>query len=75
MESSVYMHVDLIFLERNILTFPRLAHASTDASSSVYDPLGAVLPVILVGKQQSLCYQNVKWDDPATEDILPLCEK
>lgn len=75
LESSVYMHVDLIFLERNILTFPRLTHVCTDAISSVYDPLGAVLPVILVGKQQSLCRQNVKWDDPAIEDILPLCEK
>ena len=34
--------------------------------SSVYDPLGNVLPVILVGKQilQELCSQNIDWDDP-----------
>ena len=34
--------------------------------SSVYDPLGAVSPVILVGKQilQTLCRQNVSWDYP-----------
>ena len=45
--------------------------------SLVYDPLGAVSPVILVGKQilQALCRQNVSWDDPIPEDILPLWEK
>ena len=45
--------------------------------SSVYDPLGAVSPVILVGKQilQALCRQNINWDDPVPEDILPLWEK
>ena len=34
--------------------------------SSVYDPLGAVSPVILNVKQilQALCHQNVSWDDP-----------
>ena len=45
--------------------------------SSVYDPLGAVSSVILVGKQilQTLCRQNVSWDDPIPDDILPLWEK
>ena len=45
--------------------------------SSVYDPLGAVSPVILNGKQilQALCRQNVSWDDPRPDDILPLWEK
>ncbi|XP_068716912.1 uncharacterized protein [Montipora capricornis] len=45
--------------------------------SSVYDPLGAVSPVILNGKQilQALCRQNVSWDDPIPEDLLPLWEK
>ena len=46
------------------------------AISSVYDPLGAVSPVILNGKQilQALCRQNVNWDDPIPTDILPLGE-
>ena len=37
--------------------------------SSVYDPFGAVSPVILAGKQilQALCRQNVNWDDPVPE--------
>ena len=45
--------------------------------SSVYDPLGAVSPVILVSKQilQALCRQNVNWDDPVPEEILPQWEK
>ena len=47
------------------------------AISSVYDPLGAVSPVILNGKQilQALCRQNVIWDDLIPTDILPLWEK
>jgi len=45
--------------------------------SSVYDPLGAVSPVILVGKQilQSLCRENTDWDDPVPDNILPQWEK
>lgn len=37
--------------------------------SSVYDPLGFISPVILVGKQilQQLCAQNADWDDPIPE--------
>ncbi|KAK3699579.1 hypothetical protein QZH41_014290 [Actinostola sp. cb2023] len=45
--------------------------------SSVYDPLGAVSPIILVGKQilQTLCRHNADWDDPVPEDILSRWEK
>jgi hypothetical protein len=45
--------------------------------SSVYDPLGIVSPVILVGKQilQDLCHQNVDWDDPLHDDILMRWER
>jgi hypothetical protein len=45
--------------------------------SSVYDPLGIVSPVILVGKQilQDLCNQNVDWDDPLHDDILTRWER
>ena len=45
--------------------------------SSVYYPLGAVSPVILVGKRilQALCRQNVNWDDPVPDEILPQWEK
>ena len=45
--------------------------------SSVYDPLGIVSPVILCGKLilQDLCRQNVDWDDPVPEEILPRWER
>ena len=45
--------------------------------SSVYDPLGIVAPVILVGKQilQELCRRNTDWDDPVPEDISARWEK
>ena len=44
--------------------------------SSVYDPLGFVAPVILVGKQllQELCRENMDWDDPIPENLRPRWE-
>ena len=45
--------------------------------SSVYDPLGIVSLVILVGKQilRDLCRQNVDWDDALPEDIVQRWER
>ena len=45
--------------------------------SSVYDPLGFVAPLILVGKQilQDLCRENVDWDDPIPESLRPRWEQ
>ncbi|KAK3737845.1 hypothetical protein QZH41_004783 [Actinostola sp. cb2023] len=45
--------------------------------SSVYDPLGFVSPLILVGKQilQSLCRESVDWDDPIPDELLPRWER
>ena len=39
--------------------------------SSVYDPLGIVAPVILVGKQllQELCHDGIEWDDPVPSNV------
>ena len=44
---------------------------------SVYDPLGIVSPVILVGKQllQELCRDGIDWDDPVPNHIHSRWEK
>lgn len=44
---------------------------------SVYDPLGFVAPLILVGKQilQELCRGNVDWDEPIPDNVRPGWER
>ena len=39
--------------------------------SSIYDPLGLVVPVLLTGKNilQALCKENADWDDPLPEKL------
>ena len=39
--------------------------------SSVYDPLGFLAPLLLVGKGllQELCRGKVAWDDPIPENV------
>ena len=45
--------------------------------SSVYDPLGLVAPLILLGKQilQDLCRENADWDDPIGDQLRPRWEQ
>jgi hypothetical protein len=45
--------------------------------SSIYDPLGLVAPVLLVGKQllQELCREGTDWDDPVPDQIRIRWEK
>ena len=45
--------------------------------SSVYDPLGLVAPLILVGKQilQDLCQENADWDDQISDELRPRWEQ
>ena len=45
--------------------------------SSVYDPLGTVAPVILVGKQllQEVCLDGIDWDHPVPDHIRSQWEK
>lgn len=44
---------------------------------SVYDPLGFVAPLILVGKRilQDLCQNNADWDDPICDELRPRWER
>ena len=72
---SSLTHSDFVLNSETNL--PPVAGFCQQLISSVYDPLGAVSPVILVSKQilQTLCRQNVSWDDPIPDDTLPLWEK
>ena len=44
---------------------------------SVFDPLGFLAPVVLVGKQllQELCRQAVDWDEPISDSLRPRWER
>ena len=45
--------------------------------SSIYDPLGFVAPVLMVGKKilQELCREKADWDDPVPENIKARWER
>ena len=45
--------------------------------ASIYDPLGLIAPFTLRGKQilQTMCHQNMNWDDPLENDLLQRWEK
>ena len=45
--------------------------------SSIYDPLGILAPVVLVGRQilQELCKEGLDWDEPLTSDIRTRWER
>ena len=45
--------------------------------SSIYDPLGFVVPVLLAGKRilQMFCKDNANWDDPLPDTLRTEWEK
>jgi hypothetical protein len=45
--------------------------------SSIYDPLGFVAPVLLIGKRilQQICKDNADWDDPIHEKLKAQWER
>ena len=51
--------------------FTRRGVLSTVAS--IFDPLGFVAPVILLGKKilQRMCHDKISWDEPVPEDLRP----
>ena len=68
---------DTLGFRRDLKNKPLSLPGVLSTVSSVYDPLGIVSPVILVGKKilQDLCRRNVDWDDPVPEEILPRWER
>jgi len=45
--------------------------------SSVYDPLGFIAPVVLVGKQllRNMCVVDSDWDSPLPDELIPIWER
>ncbi|XP_072173968.1 uncharacterized protein [Diadema setosum] len=45
--------------------------------ASVYDPLGLIAPLVLVGRQilQEMCRSKVDWDHPVPDELRPRWEK
>ena len=45
--------------------------------ASIYDPLGLLAPLVLIGKQilQQMCRDHVGWDEPLSEELKPRWER
>lgn len=45
--------------------------------ASIYDPLGLIAPLVLVGRLilQEMCRNKMDWDDPVPEELRPQWEK
>ena len=67
---------------RFMLTIPHVTEPFTrrrilSIISSLYDPLGCIAPFQLLGKQilQLMCKDDVDWDSPISENLLPKWER
>ena len=56
---------------------PLTRHGILSTVCSMYDPLGYISPVILIGKQilQEMCADNLDWDDPLPEKLYSRWDK
>ena len=71
------IEADTIGFRLELKDKPFIRRGILSTVSSVYDPLGMVAPVILVGKQllQELCLDGIDWDDPVPDHIRSRWEK
>ena len=63
--------IRLLLVGKNLSDRPLTRRGILSTLSSVYDPLGLISPVVLVGKQilQQLCADQLSWDDPLPESL------
>ena len=56
---------------------PSTRRGILSAVSSVFDPLGVLVPFVLIGKRilQELCRDGVNWDDKIPDDLLSRWER
>ena len=50
---------------------PKTRRGILSTVASIFDPMGYIAPFTLIGKQilQDMCRENVRWDDPLSEDL------
>lgn len=64
------IETDRLGLQADVKIKPLTRRGILSAMSSVFDPLGIVAPFMLPAKLllQSLCKQNIQWDDPIPDE-------
>ena len=71
------MDIDMFTFKVNLNEKPNTRRGILSLTSSLYDPLGLVAPIILPAKKllQDLCKQKLGWDDPIHDDDEERWEK
>ena len=71
------MDADMFTFKVNLKEKPNTRRGILSLTSSLYDPLGLVDPIILPAKKllQDLCKQKLGWDDPIHDDDKERWEK
>ena len=68
---------DEICFEISLKEQPLTRRGTLSTVASLYDPLGLVAPVVLIGKRvlQAMCRSGIGWDDPMPDDLKPRWEQ
>ena len=67
---------DTLCFKLNLRENPLTRRGVLSTVASVYDPLGLIAPVILIGRLilQEMCRDRLTWDEPMSEALLPRWE-
>ena len=68
---------DVLCFEITLKEQPMTRRGILSTVASLYDPLGFVAPVVLIGKRilQEMCRSGMGWDDPIHQDLKPRWEQ
>jgi len=71
------IHTDSFTFDVKPKERPKTRRGILSVTSSVYDPLGFLAPIVLPAKRiiQDLCRNNVGWDDPIGDEVSTQWEK
>ena len=70
------VHSDSLKFKIELKDVPCTRRGILSTISSIYDPLGLIAPVVLVGKQilQDICHGS-SWDEPVPDDVYTKWER